>query len=360
MTTEQLTRALSDTLDAVPPPPPDLDAVRTRARGIGRRRRITVAAVAVGAVAAAWIGAYQLADGAADVIRPDSDIAVPGGLDTTDGLRAVAAEGAELLIGGARIPLKNNSLPYLDTDAAATQYGVLWPDPGGTVHLLDAAGNDQILSGSSDSPENWHPTIKVDPAEDLAAWMTYADGEPTLEVYDLAGDEVVARAAARCMGDCEDLVIDAVSGGRVVLRGEDGTLTWNWSSEDQAWVPFAGPATRVADVKNGVVLYDGPRPTRMPDGWRAVPGPVDGMLTHDGGHVVAWDRVLPATVPGAPPIRLEDVGAIFYTVDTDGSVMAATLGPTKVYDCEVPSGACEQFGTLSEGSGDPVFIGADM
>lgn len=358
MSTDQLTRVLTETLDAVTPPPADLAAVRTRARRVGRRRRATVAVAAVGAVAAAWFGAYQLADGAARVIAPDTDVAVPGGFDTGDGLRAVGAPGVRLFLGDTSVSLRDAELPGLDTDAAASSYGVLHTDRSGSIALLETTGRTRRLTGPTGRPDGAFPTIKVDPAQDLAAWMTYPDGEPTLEVYDLTRDEVVATSPVDCLGECDSLVIEAISDGHVVVRGAAGTMTWQWADEDQAWVPFAGPATRVADVQNRVVLHDGPRPARLPDGWRAVAGPVDGVLTHDGGHVVAWDRVLPSTERGGAPIRLDVEGTIFYTVDTDGSVLAA--GQAKVYDCEVPSGECEQFATLPEGAGDPMFIGNDM
>jgi hypothetical protein len=359
MTSDQLTRALTETLDSVTPPLPDLADVVSRGRRVQRRRRVTAAAVAVGAVAAAWIGAYQLAGGTADVIRPDSDVAVPGGFGMENGLRAVASPGVRLFLGDTSVPLEGDFFS-LDTDAAASSYGVLYTDTDGVVQLLEPTGGTRALTEGTEVPRDAHPTIKVDPATDLAAWMTYEEGQPTLEVYDLAEEETVATAPPPCMGDCDALVIDAISGGRVVLRGKDGTITWNWTSEDQAWVPLAGPATRVADVQSGVVLHDGPRPTRLPDGWRAVKGPIDGLLTHDGLHVVAWDRVLPSTSPGASPIKLEDVGAMFFTVDTDGSVLAATLSPSEAFDCEIPSGECEKYADLPPGGGDPLHIGADM
>ena len=31
-----------------------------------------------------------------------------------------------------------------------------------------------------------------------------------------------------------------------------------------------------------------------------------------------------------------------------------------VYDCEVPSGVCEELGPLTVAGGDPMFIGNDM
>ena len=54
----------------------------------------------------------------------------------------------------------------------------------------------------------------------------------------------------------------------------------------------------------------------------------------------------------------------FWAIDSDGSVLVA--GPDGkyphylVYDCEVPSGACEELGPLVTTGGDPEFIGVDM
>ena len=55
--------------------------------------------------------------------------------------------------------------------------------------------------------------------------------------------------------------------------------------------------------------------------------------------------------------------AIWFTFDTDGSVLAAANGDNQrspVFDCELATGACEQIGSVSTRSGDPVFIGHDM
>ena len=61
------------------------------------------------------------------------------------------------------------------------------------------------------------------------------------------------------------------------------------------------------------------------------------------------------------PIRLEDVGAIFFTVDTDGSVLAATSrARTRPTTATSISGACEKYADLPPGGGDPQFPGTDM
>ena len=59
------------------------------------------------------------------------------------------------------------------------------------------------------------------------------------------------------------------------------------------------------------------------------------------------------------------MGAIFFTVDTDGSVLAATLKKyphARVYDCEVPSGRVRRstLDVPATDGGDPSFIGTDM
>lgn len=360
MSTAQLSRALTEHLDGVAPPPLDLADVRARGRRVRSRRRLTVAGVTVGAVAAATFGFYQLAEGVADVIRPQTEVAVPGGFEMDNGLRAVMSPGVRLFLGDTSVPLDDEAFFDLDTDGATSSYGVLYTDSSGTVQLLEPSGKPRALSDPGRVPAGASPTIKVDPATDLAAWMTYDDGKATLEVYDLAEDASVATATPPCLGECDALVIDAISDGRVLLRGEEGTLAWTWDSPDQEWMPLAGPATRFADVQNRVALYSGGRPTRLPDGWRAVRGPVDGLLTHDGAHVVAWDRVLPSTLPGGKPLRLEDVGAIFFSVDTDGSVLAATLSPNEAYDCDPITGACEKYADLPPSGGDPQFPGTDM
>lgn len=361
MSTDQLSRLLTEHLDEVAPPPPDLARARARGRAVRSRRWVAGTGVLVGAVAAATFGFYQLADGAAEVIRPSEEVAVPGGFDTGDGLRAVFAPSTRLFLGDTSVPITGEEFFWLDTDAASSSYGVLYTDTDGTVQLLDTTGSVRPLTGPGRVPGGAHPTIKVDAATDLAAWMTYDGGKPTLEVYDLAADESVATTAPDCLGDCDALVIDAISDGRVLLRTEAGTLAWTWAAEEQEWMPLAGPATTFADVQNRVALYDGGRPTRLPEGWRAVKGPVDGLLTHDGAHVVAWDRVLQPTTPGGTPIRLDDVRATFFTVDTDGSVLATAFGDPddQAYDCDVVTGACEKFADVPHGTGDPQFPGTD-
>ncbi len=92
-----------------------------------------------------------------------------------------------------------------------------------------------------------------------------------------------------------------------------------------------------------------------------MPGAIDAQLTYDGGHVLYWSNRLEPTDGGRPIVL--DQQATFFTVDTDGSILAVAPGrdaTSTVYDCEVPSGRCTELGPLETSHGDPMFIGNDM
>jgi hypothetical protein len=186
-----------------------------------------------------------------------------------------------------------------------------------------------------------------------------------ITVRDLSTGRDIATTEAGC-GACDGMVIDAVDRGVVFVRDPDGTRTWDSATDE--WDDFAGPGTRVADVRNGVVLYDGSAPTGS-GGWRTVTGPVDAQLTFDGEHVLSWASRLEPVDPRGTPVVLErgpvDGGLGFWSLDTDGSVLVAAPerryedGYT-VYDCVLPSGECEEVGPLDPAGGDPAFVGDDM
>jgi hypothetical protein len=99
-----------------------------------------------------------------------------------------------------------------------------------------------------------------------------------------------------------------------------------------------------------------------------VKAPIDATLTFDGKYVLDWSSRLRST-DGSPDLVLEQgptkqYALGFWAVDSDGSVLVArTDGEYPnylVYDCEAPSGACEELGPLHAAGGDPLFIGADM
>jgi hypothetical protein len=126
------------------------------------------------------------------------------------------------------------------------------------------------------------------------------------------------------------VVIDAFDDGAVFIRSEAGTSVWDVDGDFTR--PFAGPGTSIADVRNGVVLYDGDVPQPEPGvgqrDYTFVPGAIDSQLTHDGQHVLAWSSTLAPTFE-ASPIQLsvtEQDGARQWTIDTDGSVLVASSG----------------------------------
>ncbi|WP_148575714.1 hypothetical protein [Nocardioides caldifontis] len=355
---ERVARHLTDHLDATPAPPADLDAVRRRGRAARGRRRVSslVAVAAVGLGAAALVATAPWQDDPAG--RPDGPDLAIGALDLSGGLRAYGSPDGRLSLGGRTVDLEQAE--DLDTDAAATAYGVVFFDRG-RPHLLGEDGTaEPLVAGLPAAPRDFHPTAKTDAVEPRVAWVVMEDGDARLQVYDLERREVVASDEVPCgEEDCSDVVVDGIDSGVVFVRNAEAT--WVWSIEERTFTELAGPATRVADVRNRVLLYDGPRPTLPLSAWRYVAGAVDAQLTFDGRHVLDWSATLQPTGGGRPVVLDVPRDVIFFTFDTDGSVLAATTGsPARFYDCVVPSGRCEQIGEMEMVGGDPLFMGNDM
>lgn len=366
MTTD-LRTALIERLDVVDPPPGDL--ARALREGSARRRRRRTAVVGTAGLAlVVGTGAIGIA-----TLRNDSGhgsgvdtsgYASLGALDFSHGVRAYADPGYEIHLGGRTFPA--DDLDWLDTDAVATPYGIVFFDEGRPL-LLDENGDVTSLDDSAaKAPGGFHPTAKADVQGDLVAWATWDEGTATIAVRDMTTGSDVATAAVECgEKECKDVVIDGIDGGVVFVRDADGIRTWDSATGE--WSAFAGAKTRVADVRNGVVLYDGPAPT-APGDWQLVAGAIDSQLSFDGKHVLSWSSTLEPVDPAGRPIVLEQgpvdgMGAAWWTFDTDGSVMVVTgkdYGDFTVYDCELPGGACTALGPLKPKGGDPQFIGNDM
>lgn len=160
------------------------------------------------------------------------------------------------------------------------------------------------------------------------AWAALRDGTATLTVRDLSTGEDVGALDLSC-GDCADLVIEALDEGFVFFRTSEGTRVWEAGRDVSS--AFAGPQTRVVDVRSGVLLHEGPAPrSGDADRYLTVPAPIDAQLTFDGHYILDWSSVLQPTRTTGDPVRLEEGptkrGALgFWTIDTDGSVLVATL-----------------------------------
>ena len=355
-----LTDELAAQLDAVTPPRPDLGRVVQRARSRQRRRRLagSGAAVALVGLVAAGIGTGWVPE-----LLPEStdELVATEPMDFGQGLRAFASPDGPVSMGGRTFSA--GELEALDTDAAATAYGVVYYRDG-RPHLLGEDGSSTSLwDGPADSSGSWRPTAKSD-ADGRHVAFAVADGDtPTLVVRDLRSDEVHSGALdCDAEAGCTGVVIDGIDGGTVFVRTSEGTFTWDYlAAPDSGLARFAAPGTRVADARAGVVLYDGPPPD-VPGDWRLVPGAIDAQLTFDGRHVLYWSATLQPTTPGEERLRLKaPESLVFFAMDTDGSVLAATAGdPARVYDCPLPSGRCVRIGAMPTRSGDPVFMGSDM
>lgn len=352
---------LADRIDALSTGPGDLAAVRATGRRIRLRRRVATGAALAATVAAVGVGFVVVGQDGDGAGRARDQYASVGALDFSHGARAYG-NGTFLSLGGRRFPAAQ--LDYLDTDAVATSAGIVFYDRGRPM-LLGASGDvAPLVAGAVGHDPDFHPTAKAEGTDPVVAWAVRDGDAVTITVQDLATDEVVASTRPDC-GRCSDLVIDAIDGGVVFVRTGAGTRTWDSGTGE--WRDFAGPETRVADVRNGVVLYDGPSPT-TPGDWTLVPGAVDAQLTFDGGHVLSWSSTLEPTAPGGSPIVLDrgpadGKGYGQWTFDTDGSILLATAGRGRkdvIYDCVLPSGTCEEVDAFESVDGDPMFLGNDM
>jgi hypothetical protein len=362
---QQLRAAIDEHVGAAPVPPADLDAVRSRGQAVRRRRTTGLAAAAVVLVVTVG-GAVAALDGSADRTRSDAPEPITG-LDYSSGLRAFASPDAdgELWLGGRAMPRRERA--YLDTDAVATSFGLVWFDRAEGATLLREDGTEEPLgTGPASGLPGFRPSAKADASRPWVALTSAGDDAVTVHVYDGEAGRVVATTDAPC-GDrpkCQ-VTVDSLDQGMVFLRQADGTVVWD--VERDTLTPFGPPDLRVADVRNGRVLWTGARPDPGPRspvaGWPLTEGEIDAELSYDGRHVLYWSPVLEPTEPGGEPVRLDVDGAIWFTFDTDGSVLAASQGrgsSAVVHDCEVPSGRCTEIGTIATRSGDPMFIGNDM
>ncbi|KRF07815.1 hypothetical protein ASG88_03140 [Nocardioides sp. Soil777] len=353
--------ALAERLDRATPPPGDLATVVREGRRIRNRRR----AVAVGAVAAALVlgglAATQLV-GPSDQRAGKGDVATEPVVGAADGLRAYADPGGDLRYGGLRVP--TSQVPGFDTDAAATPEGIVFYEAGRPM-LRDLDGEvTPLWEGQVQPDPDFRPTAKADSTSSEVAVAVLRGGVPRLMVVDTGTGELVDQINLICEG-CT-VVIDAFDDGAVFFRDGNGTNVWDLDGNFGR--PFAGLGTSIADVRNGIVLYDGAVPEPEPGvgqrDYTYVRGAIDSQLTHDGAHVLAWSSTLAPTGAG-DPLRLsvtEEDGATSWTVDTDGSVLVASYGSSGnvVHDCDAVTGACDEVEVLEVSGGDLAFLGNDM
>ncbi|MEO5662251.1 MAG: hypothetical protein ABIR39_03120 [Nocardioides sp.] len=356
--TADLREALADHLDRVVAPTGDLSSVMRSGRRIRTRRRAIVAGAVAAVLVVGGFATTQLM-GSPKAGSNDGQVATDPAL--AQGLRAYADPGRVMHYGDRSADISD--LEWLDTDAAATANGVVYYDAGRPM-LLGLDGTTKVLyDGEVEDRPDFHPTAKADPTSAQVAVAVWTEGAPRLLVVDTATG---ARSISLACAGCDPFVIEAFDDGVVFYRTSFGTVAQEASEPGS--VNFAGPETRIADVRNGVVLYDGQPPAQQrPVGdrtYRFVPGAIDSQLTHDGQHVLAWSSTLAATFD-APPLQLsvtEQDGARQWTIDTDGSILVASSGGAgaRFHDCDVVTGACERIGELEMTGGDPLFLGNDM
>jgi hypothetical protein len=366
---EQLSAAIGEQMATVQPPVPDLSSAVRRGRRIRRRRRSAALAATTVAVIAAGLVVQRQVDSARSGPEEQHVIAV-GRLDYSQGLRAFASpdENGEVWIGGRSFRKKD--MGELDTDATATRYGMVFFDHTGRTHLLSQDGKEKVLAPAPAQPHRAvTPSAKADALLPLVAFTRPTADGVTVVLYDLARGRTAETLDVPCTGAaCDKVRVDGVDRGLVFVRTADATNVWDpQATGSRRWTLLGSGRFRVADVRNGHLLWSSAPPTPGPGSpvadWTLVRGEIDAQLSYDGRHVLYWSPVLQPTEPGGRPIRLRITKAAWFTFDTDGSVLAAESGPgqrSTVYDCELPSGRCVRLGSVSTTSGDPMFIGDDM
>lgn len=356
--TADLRDALADNLDRVVAPAGDLATVVRNGRRIRTRRRASVAGALAVVLVAGGAAVTQLA-GSPEAGSEDGQVATDP--TVTNGLRAYGDPGRILHFGDRTVDI--SGLEWLDTDAAATANGVVYFEDGRPM-LLGLDGSTRALyDGDVEERADFHPSVKADPTSSQVAVSFWTEGSPRLLVIDT---ETGATPFNLLCGKCEPAVIDAFDDGVFFVRIYNRTVAYEAAGPGN--VNFAGPETRIADVRNGVVLYDGEPPAKAAQvgdrTYRFVRGAIDSQLTHDGEHVLGWSSTL-APTNDSPPLQLsvtEQDLARAWTIDTDGSILVASSGGAGAQfdDCDAVTGACERIGELEMTGGDPLFVGNDM
>lgn len=368
---DQLNRAIGEKVDEVAPAP-DLNAVLRRGRGLRRRRAMGVVATAAVAACCAVVLVQAISPDQLSVSQPSAPqrFAAVGRLDYTEGLRAFASpdEDGRLSLGGRYFP--RTDMGYLDTDATATPYGVVFFDRAWQVHLLGEDGTDTTLAPApAQVGVDFRASSKADAQLPLVAFTQPGEYGVDVVLHNLRAQRTVDTRAVPCSGeDCTNVVVDGVDRGLVFVRTGDGTFVWDPQARGEArWTRLGEGKFRVADVRNGRLMWYGAPPLPAPlspvADWSFNEGPIDAQLSFDGRHILYWSPRLEPTTPGDRAVELDVKEAIWFTFDTDGSVLAASNGPKQqgvFYDCEIPSGTCTEIGRVSTMSGDPMFIGNDM
>ncbi len=370
-----LREILASHLDDIVPPAGDLAAATRRGRTIRRRRRGGLLAASALTVAAVALMAVQVVhdDGTPGRSDPTGPAyRTVAAFDVANGLRAFADPAPDGLINLGDKSYTKKDMDYLDTDASATPYGMVFFDKDQKPRMLGHDGKVVELGDGPPTPvKGFHPSSKIDSQR---PWVTWTENHGTfvrVVVYDLSGRSVVSTRELACTGKtCATFKVDGLDGGDAFVRTPEGTFIWQ--VDDNVWTQLGGPKLRVADVRHGTILWADAAPTMAPSGWRYVKGAIDAQLTYDGKNILYWSNRLEPIAPGGRAIQL-DAGSRtdgWYTIDTDGSVLVAVTTKKQtmtnpvlkadVFDCEIPSGACTKIGAIATESGDPMFIGDDM
>jgi hypothetical protein len=215
-------------------------------------RAVGLAGVAIAAVAA--VGIVLLPR----VGSPGVDVAgVPSGP------REVSwASGSTIHHGDAELDVS----PWVVQAYVQTDDGFVFTDPDGGVHLAMASGTEQIGSGDADGRYLRADDSGPGDSGHHVAWIDSSDTTPALVVYDTLAREVVLdttehfRAGMGTLRDDDSAFVYAVDGGYVYVRDGEGLSRVNIA--DGSFEPLATGVEGfdVADVTNGLIAHERPKP----------------------------------------------------------------------------------------------------
>lgn len=380
---EAIADAMRDKLHNVAPPPLDVEALTRR----GKRR---VAARRAGVAVAAAVVTLGLVGGVVQLaghVRQYGGVAVAGDPRVpAEGLRVYMDPGRpEIHIAGKTVPFKlerreifGGNWSYtgwdLDTEAAATPYGVVYFGKGDRPLLIDADGVQTPLAPAPKKRDTkFHPSVQFDAVRPLVVWSERDGGKVFIRLYDLKAGEFVGRRVIDCESDqsCRKTRVEAIDQGLVFVRTADGNHVWNPEVRGEAsWTYLGG--SRIADVRDKVILMTGAPPARPAEGpigddWSFAKGEIEARLSFDGRWKLHRSARLEPVNDEDEPIVLKVPHAEHVFFDTDGSVLVAVLETARstsadyaMYDCELQSRSCSALGDLNVKGGDPLFVGTDL
>lgn len=378
---------IKDSIDATTRgevPAPDLDRLHRHGR---RRTNVRVGLVAAATVAVVAAGTYAVQP----VGEPSAPEAMPASIRQQGPVAVVDKDGTAVYMAGKT--LRAAHADHGVFPSAATEAGLVYLGDGPAAYLLAADGTERRLGpalGRDDGDDRWQASVAADSVGRYAAWPSFVDDKPMLNLFDSRSPHAVERIRV----DLSDMVGGEPLGAAAVLvrRGVVYVEVSTDSSLDTAtiaWDPtlpkgrevyrVTKPGTTVTDIESKTVLVKGGGPVLdssgepLDDTWtiHRVGGEMNTAdLTTSGDWLVAsnsddglWatnlesgrrvEFALPAQVIAVRPDDDDSMLVVSGLVTQSPAIQDPTL-----LDCDIQSGTCTEVRALDMAW--PSFGGGDV